>query len=523
MSVKIQGNAYRNIAPRKNADGTFDLNRDFTQQEIASEKLINPKLEENVDAYSTYQGSYRDWAKKLTVYSNKSDYNQYYEIMPPKNDKQLCNQLAIQIQENCKKNIDCEAKDSYDTLHQKHDAFMNCRNLRAIQQNSKCKYKYGWVDPYESRNSEDGNHTKAIKVDAEKALQCVGFGDRALIKERKKSIKLRHFMEQFKERFIEAFKGSKYNKKLLFKSYFLDEDMKVSMPVPAVNLKKYFARRVKGDTYFSYDSIAFTKKHKTNIESLLDEIKRQDQLKSIPKMDDDNYYVVAFLKYNDENEAEELPEVGPESDDEKDEPIEEDSKGDIIEILKTNLAKAEQEEEKEAEKAKHDAEKATQGAILARESKALTEFYEKRFGRASKQVKEEIIAFLGLINREIDLFDFVILMDGKNTHVARFTHYFEQRLNRIFQIMEDDKIGLLQALVQEERELAEANAKAAKEKEERKKKVASSAFSAAFKKAASSAKGVLMKRTSRRKVSIKIKSRHKINSRIRRRMSKNNK
>jgi hypothetical protein len=299
------------------ADGSFlhfDFDRKFTPEEIELNREANPKLSTSVDAYSIYPNTpFRDWKPKLATYDANSDYKTYFSVMPtiPPSQSNIpkCKKLAGFVSSTCKDMPECRKQDDYTSLKKKHDDFMMCRNLRAIQANSNCELTNGWVDPYESKGVDKQNHTLAIKVDAEKALRCRKFGARRLLKDRENMFRLRLFMENFKLQFKDAFKGTKYNIKKLFFAYFLENTIGSvdGLEVPAEKLKMYFVSRKKGEKIFSIASFAFTKKHKENMTSLLQEIKRQDRLMAPEKASDDTYYNPDHLKYNHLPEDEVYP------------------------------------------------------------------------------------------------------------------------------------------------------------------------------------------------------------------------
>ena len=155
---------------------------------------IHPDLlnRDTQNAYMVYNTAIRppgdDWVGKTTyipigsdpALSNSHDYNGDQRRLasvekdgsPPGNS---CRVKRDYIYTYCHRELDrpghiCTNLDKDDRLLQKHNRWMNCRNIRAAFQNSNCRVAANsleWVDP------SDNGHIQRIKLSASEAEKCV--------------------------------------------------------------------------------------------------------------------------------------------------------------------------------------------------------------------------------------------------------------------------------------------------------------------------------------------------------------
>lgn len=111
--------------------------------------------------------------------------NEFGNVFSVEYDKQACNELKKKKTEYCKSGvgIKCYGKDSKETLREKHDAAMRCRNIRVLESFSNCGITKddGSIERYFKHNAF--NHTEQANSISLAAKNCTEIYNKKLRRE----------------------------------------------------------------------------------------------------------------------------------------------------------------------------------------------------------------------------------------------------------------------------------------------------------------------------------------------------
>jgi hypothetical protein len=145
------------------------------------EKQKEYKLNEQMDSFTTDRYPDEDftpdgWLRKQN-YIDKSENSEFMNAFMPEYNEEACKAIQA-LKKNCKKdrktNIDhspkaCRKNDSKETLKDKHDHLMLCRNIRLIETFSHCKTGDKWF------KSKEIDHMSQLNKLARGASNCVDY------------------------------------------------------------------------------------------------------------------------------------------------------------------------------------------------------------------------------------------------------------------------------------------------------------------------------------------------------------
>jgi hypothetical protein len=141
--------------------------------------LLTPKGVEVEDMYPNQpEFSPKNWIKKLISYSGNVEEKEYNVIdaFQPTYNKDACQKLTALKKKSCKQKYrqSCIGETDKDTLRNRHNEFMMCRNIRALETNSHCKATNGMYSNQEPWfNPDDYGHLIEINHMGNDAATCV--------------------------------------------------------------------------------------------------------------------------------------------------------------------------------------------------------------------------------------------------------------------------------------------------------------------------------------------------------------